>query len=138
MWVHVTAPERPSWMSGGTPARTSVNIPPPGQIVHGTKEAASRAFDRAADFAGHQFQHLDIGHAASNAAYNASCYARRRPDVAAGVVAGAAMLVGFLTGWLVKSLSCRGKHVRTDEPPVVEYYTTSGAGVSGGAEGVDS
>lgn len=136
MWVF-TAPERPTSTSGWTPGWASMHIPPAGDILHGTlhgtKQAASRAVDRASDFAGHQLHNLDIG----RAAYNAGCYARRRPDVAAGVIAGAAMLTGLAVGWFVKSLTCRGKHVRTEAPPVVEYYTASGVEVSGGVESVD-
>jgi hypothetical protein len=113
MWVHVTGFERPSWMSGHGP---TTNYLIPSNLVQGTRDVASRAME----FVGHPLAHLDVGRATDMA----GTYARRRPVATAGGATFLAFLLGLTFGWVVKSITCRGKHIEEAAAPVVEYYRT--------------
>lgn len=120
MRVHATVLERPSSVVG--------HLPAPSQLVHGTRDVATRAAGRAADLA-QPLHDIHVG----QVAHTATGYARRRPTESLAVLACVAFALGFAIGRWTKTLQHHTVDVaaaRGDRPPdaVVERGSDPASG----------
>lgn len=93
---HAKVLQRPSSVVG--------HLPPPSQLVQGTRSVATRAAGRAADLT-QPLQHIDVG----QVAHTATRYVRRRPTKTLTVLIGVGFVLGFVAGWWTKSVQHRDR-----------------------------